>query len=246
MSVIQTSTDITDGLVQGQKNIVSYYGESPNTRPSVTPIEISFDWNTVYQFTQNTILNNYSDVESDGAHTILIKSLPIRGKLTFNGSLTREGQIISVTNLSGLSFIPQANQYGKKYDTFEILIRDVGIAPNNWSDAIQVTFTIDRTIQLPTASNKTVTIANSGAYRFRVNDLIAGYQGGLILYFQFTSIPPQEVGLLQLDQIILTESDLPLTLTPKQLGDKELIFTDNGKVLQQKDVLFDYTIHDKI
>jgi len=241
-----TTTEVTS-QVPGTTNVTTFYGASPNTPPVLNDFTVTFGWNSVYTFSQAGIEAEFSDVDSDGLFAMQVVSLPLLGTLTLNGLNVSIGQLLSLTDMNNLKFIPQANQFGSEYDSFLVRVKDNGIAPNLWSDNATITFAVTKDNVEPTVSDDIVTIFYEGTYTFNLLDLLVDYndaEGDSFGYVEFPSIPA--VGKLYLDGVPLTTNDVPLQLTAADFSAQRLKFTDDGQIIAQKDILIDYTVFDNI
>ena len=140
-------------IVPGTVNVTTFFDTTPNTPPVQGPVAISFVRNTIYEFTQAIINDEFSDVDGDLLLTIGIVTLPLYGTLLFDGNPVTIDQEIAYADLADLTYTPSLMMEGSKVDSFLIKVKDDGIAINYWSENATVTFSITNTNTNPTSDD---------------------------------------------------------------------------------------------
>src|SRR6266542_4344742 len=78
---------------------------------------------------------------------VIITSLPTAGTLLFNGIAVTQNQVIAVSDIQYLTYVPPSGQTGLALDSFTFKVQDDGGAENGGidTDPIGNTITIDVT-----------------------------------------------------------------------------------------------------
>lgn len=243
------TTTLQTSISLPTSSVTTFFGQSPNQNPTIQDFSVDSLVNTTYTFTQSDILTNYTDADGNGVNKIQICTVPLIGKLLLNGSVVRSGDELIISNINQLVYIPRANEAGLGYSSFEIKVKDNGLAPNCWSDSATVTINITKPNQEPTVTDKTITINYESSYTFILADLIADYddvEGDSLGYIEFTSIPPNNFGILTLDNIEVQLNNLPIQLTAADIAQGRLRYIDTGEFEQNKSIGFDYNVFDNV
>lgn len=110
-NVTLTATLYNNG-VTSTKTFVVKVKALPNTLPIVKDSKIIGYINKNIQFTDKDLNDNYSDVEKSEEASIKIVSLPAQGKLLFDGKEVKVNDIISIKDVSKISFVPEKDFVG--------------------------------------------------------------------------------------------------------------------------------------
>ena len=90
-----------------------------NNLPVMTDFAIESQEDVNYTFSSNSFVEAYGDADGDDLTKIKITSLPDRGSLNLSGASVQVGQEIDVSNISELSYVPAANDFGNL--NFEVM-----------------------------------------------------------------------------------------------------------------------------
>jgi len=103
----------SDGLLYAATNSqVNITIEPANDPPVVANINKSGTEDNTLTFAVTDFTGAFSDLENNSLTKIMIVSLPANGILQLFGVYITDGQEIDAANLSGITFIPEANWYG--------------------------------------------------------------------------------------------------------------------------------------
>lgn len=239
VSTLQTSIN------EVTKNITTFFGSAPNDPPSINSFDINIDVNEIYSFSLTDFTDNYTDIND--ILLIEVVAPPLIGQLLLGGMIVTSDQTINVSQLSQLTYIPNADEFGIGYDSFLIRVKDNGIPPNCWSDVSVITINIERVNSEPTVDDTTITINYRSTHTITLENLLSNYQdleGDLIGYIEIESIPLNNFGILTLDNVVVSSANLPLRLTVDDIAQQRFKYIDTGEIEEFKAIGFDYTVFD--
>ena len=126
--------------------------------------------------TSDFALVDANDSPQNSLLGVLIRTLPIAGRLTLSGVAVSVGQTISVADLSAgkLQFTPTANKSGTGYASFTFRVKDNGGTANGGVDVDPtsrvMTINVTSVNDAPVGASKTVTGFEDKAYVFKTSD----------------------------------------------------------------------------
>jgi len=169
--MLKTRTEYTSQIA-GSRNITTYYSE-PNTPPQMENVRVSVDENTPYSFSSQDIEVGFTD--SDSPYSVKILSIPYRGFLKNSGKEIVVGDIIYLSEIQDLQYIPPTDAFGIAYSSFKIQVNDNGLAPNPFSNTARVWIDISA-LQSPIVLGNTIEVMEGMDYQFNLLDFSIGYQ----------------------------------------------------------------------
>ena len=163
------------GSFSRQQGVGTIFDEESNTPPVATDIERRISEDTALNFPLGFFNSGYTDADGDPLRAVRIESLPTSGTLRLNGTAVTAGQTIQNSDLSGLTYTPNANFFGNDsfgYSDFDRIA---------YSNVAAVNIIVNSVNDLPTISN----IANvrinrntsTGPLNFRIGDVETPFSG---------------------------------------------------------------------
>ena len=132
------------------------YIEDVDVRPSVTSaLVVNVNEDTKHTFTSTEF--NYK--HSTAFAYVIVNTLP-KGTLLLGTEAVKEGQKIAVANLEKMTYQAAANEFGKKYATFDYQVVGAGIGDNT-SEVYTATINVIAVNDKPTSSNVTVSVSEN-------------------------------------------------------------------------------------
>ena len=110
---------------------------------------------------------NFADIDSDSLDHITIVTVPAAGTLALNGVAVGADDDIAAADITNLVFVPIANASGDEYASFTFTVND-GTADS--ASSYTMTVDVTPTNDLPTAADKTVTVAEDSSHTFASNE----------------------------------------------------------------------------
>ncbi|MET3779369.1 hypothetical protein ABID20_004965, partial [Rhizobium alvei] len=116
---------------------------------------------TDFSFAKSLI--TFSDNDGDTLSSIVITSLPTKGKLTFAGQAVQKNDVIAAADLDELVWTPPANANGKNVASIGFKVEDS--SGNMSSSTYKLTMDVTAVNDAPTGADKTLTIKEDSGYK---------------------------------------------------------------------------------
>ena len=139
----------------GKDNTVNVIEDTPR---AFTAIDFGFD----------------DPIDNNKLLSVVITGLPVNGSLELSGGAVSVGQVIGVSQILSLVFVPEPNENRPGYDSFSFVVQDNGGTSNGGidTDSIDNTITIDvlSVNDAPDGLNRTVTTTEDIPLAFAATD----------------------------------------------------------------------------
>ncbi|MGB3510616.1 MAG: Ig-like domain-containing protein, partial [Microcoleaceae cyanobacterium] len=96
--------------------------KTTDTAPTAADSNITLNEDNTYQFATPDF--NYQDADGDPLNSIIITQIPTVGQLQLNNQPVADGDSISRTDISNLTYIPNHNEFGSNYSNLQFQVND--------------------------------------------------------------------------------------------------------------------------
>lgn len=176
---LQLSYESTDFLQQYDSVLISSSGlaenrqslssEASNTAPSTSDAELSVPEDSQYNFAVSDF--SFTDADNgDSLKAILILSTPLSGQLFHNDSVVEVGESgyqIAAGEIESLKFIPDPNESGDPYSSFDFQVIDQSDA---LSSTAKISFVVEPVNDAPNTASVSRTVDEDSSYTFDSSD----------------------------------------------------------------------------
>lgn len=203
--------------------------------PYGAPLVIVGEEDKIYNFSKSEF--SFTDIDNDAFAGLTIGSVPVKGKLTYNG--VQIGNLASVPDINKMSYVPAANLNGDSVDVFYFRVKDSSGEVSTEQYACHIS--LKAVNDAPVAKSFKITISEDQTYTFPKSDFkFADPDVGDTIYgLQLFYLPNK--GILKYDGVPLmtgiTITDftkLTFTPAPNEFGNN---YTHFGFKLIDKDLI---------
>ncbi len=182
-------------------------GADVNISVSSTPIALDINenghHNTTLNFTASNFTTAFLDATGASLAQVQIVTLPSVGTLSFEGQAVTQNQIINISDISNLSYVPGFNATG--IDSFTWIGTD-----GTTSAGAPANVNIDVQESAPVLADVSKTAAKNASTTFAISDFSQGFTdpdtGDIIQSIKITSLPT--VGTLKLNSVDVTAGQI--------------------------------------
>lgn len=247
ISTIVSNTSDTDFHI-----VCAYEGVVPNHSPEIeSPIFISVDQDSTYEFDPQEILDVYTDAEEDSPWLVKIITVPTVGKLTLGDADIEilNGTVLSWENYSQLKYTPLPGQYGFAYAAMVIAVKDDGIPSRCWSNPVELIFSVMPENIQPTVVDSSLLLEYKATHPLDSSLFTVNYydpEGDPLACVVIYTLPPAGYGRLLIDGDQVTDQMLPLTVLVASLNELEFVYDDTGEEIGQKTFGINFEVFDTV
>jgi hypothetical protein len=247
---VQDNGGIADGGVDTSTtaNTITVDVTPVNDAPFGTDKTVTAIEDSPYQFTAADF--GFTDVNDTPANilaNVVITRLPVTGSLLLSGVAVTANQVISVANITNLTFTPATNVNGSGVANFNFKVQDDGGTANGGlnTSAVANTLTIDVTPvnDAPSGTNKAVSALEDTPYKFTVADFgftdVNDNPANNLVSVTITSLPA--VGSLRLNANVVTAGQV---ITIADINNGFLTFTPVTNASGNNYAGFNFTVQD--
>jgi len=208
------------------KNV--FTNNNKNTAPTINNPATIYSSDTVlknagdiYNFNNNSFINNYFDKENNTPNNVIILSLPTNGKLFFNNTEVELGFIFKINQSNLLSY----ERYNENayLDNFNFKVSDnnfnelySNIATQNFNITTSITiptyFGLNKTISNLSCNNNTYLDFNFNTAPAKNNYTISGFDSNFYILTGYTGIPYKTLVITNFE---VTSDNIPINNTAK-------------------------------